>query len=252
MSYENIITDEVSSRLKNPIIKVLRDIKIDKILKKSNFIKKDGAVTSTILLHFIFMIVINKRISSFIKYSKESLTKDVYYRALKNSKYNWQKMLMLSTVAFINKIKPLQNIKAVKVFILDDTNEDKKGKKIEGVCDNLWSNKDKRTIRGINMVSLNYNDGYTNFMLDFALKFNDKLKVKLEDFKNKFYYTSSSYKRRQEGLETKFVIATNMVKRAVQAGIKADYLLVDSWYSKPVFVKNIKALKLRSYFKNYK
>ena len=56
-------------------------------------------------------------------------------------------------------------------MILDDTNEDKKGKKIEGVCDNIWSNKDKKTIRGINLVSLNYNDGYTNFMLDFAIKF---------------------------------------------------------------------------------
>ena len=53
MSYEDIITDEVSSRLKNPILKVLREIKIDQILKKSNFVKKDGATTSTILLHFI-------------------------------------------------------------------------------------------------------------------------------------------------------------------------------------------------------
>jgi hypothetical protein len=31
MSYEDIITDEVSSRLKNPIIEVLREIKINKI-----------------------------------------------------------------------------------------------------------------------------------------------------------------------------------------------------------------------------
>ena len=244
MSYENIITDEISLRLKNPIIKVLQEIKIDKILKKSNFIKKDGAATSTILLHFIFMIVINKKISEFIKYSKESLSKDVYYRALKSSKYNWQKMLMLSTVAFINKLKSLQNIKAVKVLILDDTNEDKKGKKIEGVCDNIWSNKDKKTIRGINLVSLNYNDGYTNFMLDFAIKFNDKMRVKLEDFKNQYYYTSDSYKRKKEGLETKFTIAISMVKRAIKAGIKADYLLVDSWYSKPIFVKSIKDLDL--------
>lgn len=244
MSYENIITDEVSSRLKNPIIDVLKEIKIDKILKKSNFIKKDGATTSTILLHFIFMIVINKKISEFIKYSKESLTKDIYYRALKSTKYNWQKMLMLTSVAFINKIKKLHDIKIVKVLILDDTNETKKGKKIEGVCDNIWSNKDKKTIRGINMVSLNYNDGYTNLMLDFAFRFNEKLKVKLEDFKNQFYYTSDLYKRKQEGLETKVTIAINMVKRALKAGIKADYLLVDSWYSKPVFVKTIRDLKL--------
>jgi SRSO17 transposase len=58
------------------------------------------------------------------------------------------------------------------------------------------------------------------------------------------YYTSDTYKRKQEGLETKFTIATNMLKRAVKAGIKADYLLVDSWYSKPIFVKSIKDLGL--------
>ena len=85
MSYKNIITDEISLGLKNPIIDILKGIKIDRILRKSNFVKKDGAATSTILLHFIFMIVINKQISSFIKYSKESLTKDVYCRALKSS-----------------------------------------------------------------------------------------------------------------------------------------------------------------------
>jgi len=242
MKLENIIARTVNSRLKNPIIDVLKEIKIANILKKSNFVKKDGASTSTILLHFIFMIVINKRISDFIKYSKESLSKDVYYRALINSKYNWQKMLLLSTVALIDKIKLLQNIKTVKVFILDDTNESKRGKKIEGVCDKIFSNKDKKFIRGLNMVSLNYSDGFTNFMLDFAFKFNDNLRVKMEDFKYKFFHSSNLYKRKQEGFETKLVIALNMVKRSLKSGIKADYLLVDSWYSKPKFVKDVKDL----------
>jgi SRSO17 transposase len=244
MSYQNIITKVVSSRLKNPIIKVLKDIKITSILKRSNFIKKDGASSYTILMHFIYMIIMNKNIASFRKYSKDGLTKDVYYRALKNSKYNWQKLLILSTLKLIQKVSALKNIKAKRVLILDDTIEDKKGKKIEGVCDKVWSNKDKKSTRAINMVSLNYNDGYTNFMIDFALKFNKHLKIKIEDFKNQFYHTSSPHKRKEEGLQTKLVIALNMVKRALKAGIKADYLLVDSWYSKPSFIKDIKKLKL--------
>ena len=36
----------------------------------------------------------------------------------------------------------------------DNTVEDKVGKNIEGSCDNLWSNKAKRKIRGVNVVSL--------------------------------------------------------------------------------------------------
>lgn len=151
---------------------------------------------------------------------------------------------MLSCVALIRKIGVLQNKKAVKVLIIDDTNESKRGKNIEGVCDLLWSNKDKKSIRGINMVSLNYSDGLSNFMLDFALKFNDNLKIKLKDFKNQFYHTSNHSKRKQEGLKTKLDIALNMVRRDIKAGIEADYLLVDSWYAKPIFIKNIKACKL--------
>ena len=36
-----------------------------------------------------------------------------------------------------------------------------------------------------------------------------------------------------------------MVKRAIKSGIYADYLLVDSWYSKPSFIKEMNELGLR-------
>ena len=244
MSYTNIITDAISNRLNNPILKVLTEIKITTLLKKSSFSKKDGASNYTIFLHFIYMIIMNKKIAIFMKQSKDSLKKDAYYRMLKNEKYNWQKLLLLSSAKLIKLVTPLQKSTEEKLFIIDDTNEDKKGKLIEGVCDKLWSNKDKKTIRGINLVSLNYSDGHSNFMLDFALKFNKNLRIKVQDFKNQFYHTSSSQKRKKEGLESKLVLALNMLRRAIKAGIQADYLLVDSWYSKPTFIKDVKRLKL--------
>lgn len=244
MSYSNTIANTISSKLNNPILETLKDIKITSLLKKSSFSKKDGASNYTILLHFIYMIIMNKKIATFMKQSKDALKKDAYYRMLKNEKYNWQKLLLLSSAKLIKLVAPLQKSTEEKLFIVDDTNEDKKGKLIEGVCDRLWSNKDKKTIRGINLVSLNYSDGYSNFMLDFALKFNKNLRVKVEDFKNQSYHTSASQKRKEEGHESKLVIAINMLKRALKAGIKADYLLVDSWYSKPNFIKDVKRLKL--------
>ncbi len=244
MSYTNTITNRISTKLNNPILKTLKEIKITSLLKKSSFSKKDGASNYTIFLHFIYMIMMNKKISIFIKQSKDSLKKDAYYRMLKNEKYNWQKLLLLSSAKLISLVAPLQKSIEEKLFIIDDTNEDKKGKLIEGVCDKLWSNKEKRAIRGINLVSLNYSDSHSNFMLDFALKFNKNLRVKIDDFKNKLYHTSTSQKRKEEGLESKLVIALNMLKRAIKAGIEADYLLVDSWYSKPKFIKEVRQLRL--------
>jgi hypothetical protein len=244
MGLENTIINAISKQLKNPILDVLKEIKIERLLQQSNFVKKEGVPTATILLHFIYMLIINKTTSTFIKYSKDSFKKDVYYRALQNRKFQWRKLLMLISVKLISKVSTLHKGKRVKVLIIDDTTEDKRGSKIEGVCDKLWSNKSGRQIRGINMVSLTYNDGYSNFMLDFALKFNKDIKVNLENFKHQFYHTNQLDKRKKEGLKSKLKIAVAMVDRVIKADIKADYLLVDSWYSKPVFVKDIRLLGL--------
>ncbi len=157
MGLENTIINAISKQLKNPILDVLKEIKIERLLKQI-FCKKEGASTATILLHFIYMLILNKKTSSFIKYSNESLKKDVYYRALQNKKFQWRKLLMHITVKLISKVSKLHKGKSVKVLILDDNIEDKRGKKIEGVCDKLWSNKAGRLLRGINMVSLTFNE----------------------------------------------------------------------------------------------
>jgi hypothetical protein len=180
-----------------------------------------------------------------MKQSNDSLKKDVYYRLLSNSSYNWRSLLTLSSAKILSKLHKVQDAKAIKVLILDDTIEGKVGKNVEGSCDKLWSNKEKRTVRGINVVSLNYSDGFSNFMLDFTIAMNKYARVAIEDFSNKIDHRTNAYKRRLETMKGKSQIAIDMVKRAVKNGIYADYLLVDSWYSKPVFIKEMNALGLR-------
>jgi hypothetical protein len=79
MSLDNSIELAVSSVLKNPILGVLREINISKILIQSNFIKRDiGYAPFQIILHFIYMLVMNKRQSAFVKQSADSYSKDAY------------------------------------------------------------------------------------------------------------------------------------------------------------------------------
>ena len=148
-------------------------------------------------------------------------------------------------VQILKLLHPLQNASRIKVLILDDTVEGKTGKYIEGSRDVLWSNKEKRTIRGINVVSLNYSDGYSNFMLDFAINMGKYARVKLEAFTGELDVRTTAYKRRVEIMHGKSKLAIDMVKRAVSNGIQADYLLVDSWYSKPVFIQEMNRLGLQ-------
>ncbi len=240
------LTNILNNTLKNPIYKTIQLISMTTILKKNNFVKKqEGVSLHLVVLHFVYMLVMNKKISTFMKQSDDAFAKDVYYRLLKNTSYNWRGLLSQSVVKLISMLHVVQDAKAIKVFILDDTVEEKTGNKIEGGHTTLWSNKLKKFVSGINVVSLNYSDGFSNFMLDFAISISTKYSsVAIEDFTNEVSYKSHAGKRRVEAIKGKSQIAIDMIKRALRSGIYADYLLVDSWYSKPIFLKTIQDLGL--------
>ena len=246
MNLQEQILSAINTTLKNPIYQTLQLLNIKSILKSANFVKKrEGVAPYLVVLHFVYMLVMNKKIATFMNQSNDSFKKDTYYRLLQNGSYNWRKLLSLSTLKILKLLHKVQDASSIKVFIVDDTVEGKTGKYVEGSRDGLWSNKEKRTIRGINIVSLNYSDGYSNFMLDFAVSMGNYARVKLEEFAQELDRKTTAYKRRVEIMDGKSQIAMDMVKRAIKSGVQADYLLVDSWYSKPVFIKEMNDMGLK-------
>jgi len=238
MGLDNYINYAMKSLLKNPILEVLQEIKITKILKQSNFIKRDvGYPPFQIILHFLYMLVMQKRQSSFIKQSDSAFGKDAYYRFIKESRYNWRKLLLLSTTVLLQKIKPLHKSGEYCLLIIDDTVEPKRGKLIEGSCRYIWSNKEHRTINALNIVSLNYADSHSTFQLDFSIKMNDSRRKDITEFTTHLHHRSNAYQRKSETIKGKNTLAIEMLERALNTGIEADYLLVDSWYAKPNFIK---------------
>lgn len=139
MGMDNSIEFAVKGVLKNPILSVLREINISRILIQSNFIKREiGFAPFQILLHFVYMLVMNKRQSAFVKQSGDAYGKDTYYRFVKDTRYNWRKLLILSAMALIRKIRPLQKEGDHRLLIIDDTVEPKRGKQIEGSCKSIY------------------------------------------------------------------------------------------------------------------
>ena len=78
MGLDNFIETAMNSVLKNPIVSVLRDINFSSILKQSNFIKRDiGVAPYMVILQFLYMFLINKKVSVFMKYRNDSFKRDV-------------------------------------------------------------------------------------------------------------------------------------------------------------------------------
>ena len=68
MGLDDFIQTAMNNVLKNPILSILRDINFSSILKQSNFIKKDiGKSSYMIILYFLYMFIINKKIPTFMK-----------------------------------------------------------------------------------------------------------------------------------------------------------------------------------------
>lgn len=243
MGLDDYIESAMRGVLKNPILGVLREIGIAKILRQGNFIKREvGHPPFQILLHFVYMLVMNKRQSAFVKQSGDAFGKDAYYRFVKQGRYNWRKLLMFSAAALIRKVEPLHGNGEQRVLIIDDTVEPKRGKQIEGSCRYLWSNKEHRLINGINLVTLNYADTHSTFQLDFAVRHGSSRRKEIAEFSSRLHHRSNAYQRRSEGLKGKNVLALDMVARALEHGIDADYLLIDSWYAKPDFILQADAM----------
>jgi hypothetical protein len=241
MGLDNDIEYAMKGILKNPILSVLKGIKIVSILKQSNFHKRDtGYSVFLILLHLVYMLIMNKRQSSFVKQSSDAYGKDTYYRFIQSKRYNWRKLLLLSSQAWIEKVVPLQKNEDPKILIIDDTVEIKRGKQIEGSCRSLWSNKEHYCVNGINIISLNFTDTHSTFQLDFAISMNKSRRKEVDTFTQTLHHRGNAYKRRVEINKGKNTLAIEMLKRALDSGIEADYLLVDSWYAKPNFIKEVR------------
>ena len=237
MGLDNYIETAMSGILKNPILSVLREINIIKILKQSNFVKRSvGYSPYQILLHFVYMLVMAKRQSTFVKQSNDAFGKDTYYRFMQHKRFNWRKLLLLSTSALIQKIQPLQKHSELRLLIIDDTVEVKRGKQIEGSSKSVWSNKVGGCVNGINIISLNYADKHSTFQLDFAISMNKSRRKEINTFTQPLHHRSNAYARRVETSRGKNTLAIEMLSRALDEGIDADYLLIDSWYAKPNFI----------------
>ena len=95
MQIQEEIVKAIDTTLKNPIYRTIKLLGIKTILNNANFVKREGIAPYLVVLHFVYMLVMNKKISTFINQSSESFKKDVYYRLLQNSSYNWRKLLPL-------------------------------------------------------------------------------------------------------------------------------------------------------------
>jgi len=237
---------ERNNQLPTELKSVFDELEILKHLRKAN-IKKNLGFTCSYLFQLIFCLIFQHKNWFRLLESKKGdhyPAKDAVYRFLNHSKFAWRRFLLTFSASTISKVSDLTDLKRIKAFILDDSMfERNRSKKVELLARCMdHSTLYKRFYKGFRMLTLGWSDGYSFMPIDFSLL--SSLKAQINGISEKIDKRTSGYKRRIEALQTAPEQIPAMLKRAMDAGIEASYVLMDTWFTLPPLIKDIVDLGL--------
>lgn len=237
-----ITNNDQNKQLPNELSSTFKELQVLKHLRKAGITKSFG-FSCAYLFQIIFCLIFeNKNWFRTLESKKSSdfPAKDAVYRFLNQSTFAWRRFLLLFSAHTIGRVMKLTNHDRPKVLVLDDSSYDRnRSKSVELLarCFDHASQK-MRFYKGFRMLTLGWSDGATFLPLDFSL-LSSKTSY-INGISSKIDKRSSGYKRRLEALQTAPEQIPNMIKRAMNTGIDASYVLMDTWFTQQPLIKNIK------------
>lgn len=165
--------------------------------------------------------------------------KDTYYRFLNNCRYSWRKFLLSVAARVIDTFETLTSSKRVKVLILDDSILSKNRSKKTELLARLFDHSKGVFVKGYNLLALGWSDGFSFVPVDFALLSSANDANRLVGENGTIDKRTCGYKRRKEALEKKPQVASKLLDHALAAGISADYVLMDTWFTNEPMIHTV-------------
>lgn len=168
-----------------------------------------------------------------------SCKKDVFYRFMSNSKINWRKLVYHLNLQLWSKIRIRSEHKeGTTCLIVDDTDYPKTGRCIENIG-RVHSHVQNRCILGFKALFLAITDGTSQMILDFALlgekgkkgNFGMSNKELEQRFTKERDKQDALQERINEYMAKKTDLMIDMIKRAINKGVRFRYVLADSWFT---------------------
>ena len=239
------------------IFRFLEGKKVKKALKVLDAHKTQGFDAQGVLQLLLLKPLLGvPTVNAFFESAYSSLSqaqKDVYYRLANDPRIDWRSLLYGFAKHFLSMSDAPEPAKAKPTcMILDDTIGGKTGRRIEGVG-KLFDHVSGGYVLGHKDLVLGYWDTTSLIPLDFSMHrelgknkkkpYGLDQRIVTEQFTKERPQGSPGSNRRGELDTTKMASALKMLKRAAKHGVKADYLLLDSWFVNDGLIKFVAASK---------
>ena len=217
----------------NVFASLWQEVGMRTILSRAGFNKRSGTPMSDVMFSLMLWLWLQKE--SIGMFARECLQgamgKDVLYETMNRENLNWRKFH--EQVAH----KTVQTFKASgkKAYVVDDSIKQRFGKKMPGISSH-FDHTSGRHMMGQQVLSLGLSCDEGFVPLDSELFISQTKAIELhEPFEDGRSIAAKRYRTAQQWSKPEMVNA--MVKRALNAGIMADYLVADAWFGTKAMIR---------------
>ena len=225
----DVITDS-KHYIDNLFADTWKKLKLNSLIKAAGFTKRSGIEITQAVYVLLLWKWLN--MSSIAMFSRQALgtfsraKKDVMYDLLKREEINWR-ALNSQTARAVYQQHTLAESRS-KAFVLDDSIKTRRGKKMEGVSSH-FDHVTGRHVMGQQVLTLGLATEEAFLPLDSQIYLSQvKARELIKPYKDGRSVVGKRYS--DATTQSKPTMAAKMMKRAIRAGVEADYLLADAWF----------------------
>ena len=171
-------------------------------------------------------------------------SKSTYHRFLGNEHYNWRRFITLLAAKVIRFFDTLTKEDRFHALVIDDSvigrNRSKSVELLAFIFDHVIG----KSIRGFNLLTIGWTDGFSFIPIAFNMLSSAKQEKRFKEINPKIDKRTNGYKARKSAVMRKPDAALEMIAGALDAGIVAQYLLMDTWFTNEPFIKRIMEIGL--------
>lgn len=218
------------------------DFSVGKLLRKCNASKEKGVPVVNVFLYKVKLcfsdrsMYMQQRTGTF----REAFSKNTFYRFQNSVKTNWTRFTSLLAAAVIHTaVKPLTDDSRKNVFIIDDSLYRRTGYKHTELASKVFDHTDGKYKKGFRMLTLGWSDGNTFIPVNHCLLASARSENILGPVSSPDGRSIAARRRRLAQTKAPSAMLV-LLEQAESAGIKADYVLFDTWFSNPAQIIDIK------------
>lgn len=211
-------------------------------LKVANAYKQKGFSVSEVFQYLFILIFSNRsmHMDMLTGKNKPRFNKDTVYRFINSPHVNWLRFTTVLASSIIrDAIANLTGDDRVNVFIFDDTTRDRnRSKKVELLA-KVYDHAEQKHFKGFRMLTLGWSDGNTFIPVNNALLSTENEKNRINEARQTDKRTAG-HRRREMAVRKATSVMLDLLHEAKKAGIRASYVLFDSWFTSPQSIHDIR------------